>query len=169
MRIQVVILSLFAMLWGVAALAIENMRGPILALPVAVTAALLLAGWKILPPTTRSRDELARKKRMVRIWSFIEGVLMVGAVLTLGKLHAQAYIPAALAIIVGLHFLPLARGIPERLFYATAVAMIGAGIVGPLLAPGHLVMLVPAVGGAIILWLSAVGIILGGENRTARQ
>jgi len=160
MRIQVLILSLFAMLWGVAALVVDGTTGALLAAPVAVTAIISAAGWKILPPAHLAATESKRIRLLVRRWSIVEGILIVGAVTVLQHLHATDLIAAAIAIIVGLHFLPLARGIPERLYYATAIALVATGGIAPVLATGHLRLVLPLAGGAIILWLSAVGVIL---------
>jgi hypothetical protein len=167
MRQQVLILSLFAMLWGLAALAVDGASSALLAAPVAVTAILIAAGWKILPPTNLAEAESKRIRLLVRRWSIVEVVCVAGAVYALRHVHAPELISAAIAIIVGLHFLPLARGIPERSYYVTGVALVAMGVLVPVLATGYLRLLLPLATGAIILWLSAVGVILWPRNQLA--
>lgn len=169
MRNQVLILSVIAMLWGFAAVAVGGFSGAMFAIPVAVTAILIVAGWKILPPTSLTATENARLRRLVRTWSTVEAVLIVGAVIGLQNLHATDLIPAAIAIAVGLHFLPLAHGIPERFYYATGAALVAMGVIVPLLATGHQRMVVPLAGGAIILWLTAVAVLLRPRKQAANS
>ena len=163
MRIQIVILSSLAMLWGLTAWAIAGASPAFAVLPLLATALLIFAGWKMLPPAELDRDEARRIRRLVRLWSAVEiaAIVLVGVVLQ--RNHQLHLMPAAISIIVGLHFLPLARGIPQKCYYATMAGLVLMGLIAPLL-PLRFEMLFPLLAGAVILWGSAAGIILSRQR-----
>jgi hypothetical protein len=76
-----------------------------------------------------------------------------------GLSHA---VTPAIAIVVGLHFIPLARGIPFAGYYWTAAGVTAIGIIALFLpAPFHIA--VAAFGSALVLWLTvavAVAVLL---------
>lgn len=128
--------------------------------PAVVSASLVLVArraWARLP--ARSAEEERRIGRLVGLWSAAEGIgfAVVGTILA--NTGLAALIPAALAVIVGLHFLPLARGIPNRLYYATGVAMIAAGL-ADMLAPGEFGVRALGVSCGVVLWASAMGMLV---------
>lgn len=89
--------------------------------------------------------------KLVGLWSAIEGV----AIIVAGNLlqyvqRADLVIPTAVTII-GLHFLPLARGIPVRLYYATGAAMVLLGVFA-LVLPDQLRTATTCFGASVILW-----------------
>jgi hypothetical protein len=108
------------------------------------------------------RPDADRVGRLVGIWSAVEGVAILVAVNVLRNAGMADSVGPAIAIIVGLHFLPLARGIPVRLYYATGGAIVLAGAAA-LLLPTVERLPAAGLGSAIILWVSAVAIILGGK------
>ena len=71
-----------------------------------------------------------------------EGIAIAPVALILANTGENRLIPAAIAIIVGLHFLPIARGTPRPLNYATGAAMIAAGVAGLRLIDGGAVALI---------------------------
>ena len=133
--------------------------------PPLVSAAVFLAARRVfarLP--ARSAEEQRRIGRLVGLWSAAEGIAfaVVGTVLT--NTGSAALIPAALAVIVGAHFLPLARGMPNRLYYATGTAMIAAGAAG-VLAPGEFSVLALTVACGAVLWVTATGLVAEAARR----
>src|SRR4029079_14567844 len=76
-------------------------------------------------------------------------------------------LPAA-AIIVGLHFFPLARGIPARLYFATGGGLLLAGIVGLVLPPNERAAIV-GFGAALVLWATALAIVVRVRSAAADQ
>ncbi len=133
--------------------------------PPVVSVAVFMAARRVfarLP--ARSAEEERRIRRLVGLWSAAEGIgfAVVGTVLA--NTGLAALIPAALAIIVGLHFLPLARGTPNLLYYATGIAMMGAGV-ADMLAPAEFGVLALTVACGAVLWATAMGIVLEAGRR----
>ena len=93
--------------------------------------------------------------RLIGIWSAVEGVAIFVAINVLRNVGLQDYVVPAVALIVGLHFFPLARGIPRDTYYGTGAALIIVSVVAmflptPFRAPSA------AFGTAVILWVSSV-------------
>jgi len=95
-----------------------------------------------------------------------EGVLIAVVANLLARSHRQAYIPAAVGIIVGLHFLPLARVFHYSLYTKTGLAGIIACLITGWLARAHANAAGIATGGAmaLILWITA-SIVLADARR----
>ena len=162
MRTGIIVLNVFAALWGGAAIVAAHRPLWLIALPVLVSAGMI--GWagRALRHVG-ARPDAARVGRLVGIWSAVEGVAILIAVNVLNAIGRGDAIGPAIAIIVGLHFLPLARGIPVRLYYATGGGIVLAGALALVLPPGERL---PAIGlaAALILWISAATIILRGRT-----
>ncbi len=86
----------------------------------------------------------------------VEGIVIGAVVLILGATGRARLIPAAIAIMVGLHFLPIARGVPRSLNYATGAGMIAAGAAG-LRSPDTGAV---ALACAAVLWATCIVMIL---------
>ena len=156
MRAGIVILCVFAAIWGTAGLLVDRMPVAWIALPVAVSAALLLysmrsSGGRVAPG--------AHVGRLVGIWSGIEGAAMFVAANVLISTHHQRALMPVFAVIVGVHFLPLARGIPLQVYYVTGGALIAVGLIGLLGFP-HVPLFVGGAS-AVILWVSAATLARG--------
>ena len=165
MRRQVLILSLIGLLWAEGFLVIAGARGGIVALPPAISGLLVLAGWKTIGPSALPAQDVGRIGRAVRIWFLIEAAAIVGAIVVLNRLHAPGLIPGTILILVGLHFVPLARQIPQPFYYATGAVMVAAGLLSVMVLPASLQMLAPLAAGTMILWGTAVAIIVANGNR----
>lgn len=160
MRGAIWVLGIFAAIWG--AIGLSPLGRPAMAIPVAVSVALI--GWASrLDLPERDAAERRRIGRVIALWSSIQGV----AIFATFALCPRYGIPDAavpmLAIIVGLHFLPLARGIPVQVYYATGTAMIAVGAAALLLPPA---IRYPATGipCALILWSSCLTLIARGRR-----
>jgi hypothetical protein len=156
MRFGIGVLCVFAAIWGVAGVLVDKMPAAWTALPIAVS--LTVLAYALRHPDSRAEPR-PHVGRLVGIWSGIEGVAMfVAANVLIATHHREALMPA-FAIIVGAHFLPLARGIPVRLYYLTGAALVAVGIAG-LLAPLQVPLFVGA-SAAVILWASAIALARG--------
>lgn len=151
-RIILSVLTGFAAAWAWAAVRLSGGPPGLALLPIAVSAALLAWGWRGAPAfPSRGRNV----GRVVGIWSSIEvAALLVTANMlqTLGR--GDLIFPLA-AVIVGLHFFPLARGIPVRLYYATGAGFLFAGVAGLLVPPPERPMMV-GMSAALTLWATAL-------------
>lgn len=164
-----VIMTFFATIWWIVGLHAST-RNPLLVyvVPIAV-AALGAALWYIpvvAPRPAVTAESIAddlRRGRLVGWASAAEGVAILIVANILGNTgHAGAIAPA-IAIIVGIHFIPLARGFPAPAYYLTALALILLGAFGLSIASIPLRVTVVGAGAALILWLTS-----GAALRTAR-
>jgi len=71
------------------------------------------------------------------------------------RLHIDAYMPSAIAAIVGLHMFPLARLFRYPLHYATGALLVVWASASALIVPAEHLQGVAAFGTGLILWISA--------------
>ena len=118
--------------------------------------ALVAAGWR----GSRSiRSGGRRVGKVVALWSTIEVVALLVAANAVQYLDRGDLLFPAAAIIVGLHFFPLARGIPVRLYYATGAGFLAAGL-GGLLVPAAQRPMAVGASAALVLWATALVVVL---------
>jgi hypothetical protein len=156
--VPVSILGFFAVVWLVSGLMVA---GQVSVLPVvaavAVSAALVWAAASADRAYAGPRLSAAEQKRigrLVGLASAAEGVAILVAVNVLINLGLGAYQLPVIAMIVGLHFVPLARIPRAGLYYVTAASLVGLGVIGCLL-PEAVRPLIVGVGAAVICWLTA--------------
>lgn len=155
-RIALLVLTVFATAWAWAALYLSGGPPSLIFLPIALSLALLAWGWRgsgLFP----SRG--ARVGKVVGLWSAIEVIALLIAANVLQTVGRGDLMLPAGAIIVGLHFFPLARGIPVRLYYATGAGLVLAGLAGLLLPAAERPMAV-GMSAALVLWATALVIVL---------
>jgi hypothetical protein len=154
MRVAVSVLCVFAAIWCIAGLALAGMGSTFFyAIVVLISATIMVAAAR--RSASGSSEAGRRIGRLVGIASSAEAIAIVVAVLVLQSLHAPDDIMPAIAIIVGVHFLAIAWGIPARLYYATGALLIAVGVVGLFVGDATRPVVV-GVGAACILWLTAV-------------
>ena len=161
-RIALVVLNVFAALWAWVGLRLTG-AAPVLTLaPFAISLAVVAYGWRgarVAPAARRSHVG-----RVVGLWSTIEVIALLIAANVLEHAHRPDLMLPVGAIIVGLHFFPLARGIPVRLYHATGAGLLAVGASG-LLLPASDRPLVSGMGAALVLWGTALIIILRSPQR----
>jgi hypothetical protein len=74
----------------------------------------------------------------------------------LHRLRLDVYGVSVIAVVVGLHFFPLARLFRNPLHYATGALMVAWSALVALKAPLDILQGITALGAGVILWLSAV-------------
>ncbi len=95
-----------------------------------------------------------RAERIIRWASVGEGIGIPVVAMALGNTgHADAIL-CGIALVVGLHLVPMAYAIPFRPFYLLAAALIGAAAVGFVLRP-PLGSSVAGISAAAALWLAS--------------
>lgn len=145
------VVAIFATAWGVAGLLADGLPAWCALIPIAISAALL--GWAYATPSTAKASPPHVGKLIAR-WSIFEGVAIPVACSVLRHLHHDDALFSAVAVIVGIHFIPLARGIPVRIYHATGAGLIALGVLG-LLLPAAERPLAIGLGAAAILWATA--------------
>lgn len=149
MRAAITILCGFAAAWAIAGLHFLDMAQALYLVPVAISVGLLWWSRQRQMPE-RTAEQNVRIRRLVLIWTGIELVAILIAYGYLSKIGHAGIIAPVIAIIVGLHFFPLARGIPSPTYIATASAMIFAGGTGLAFPPA-----VTCFVAALVLWATS--------------
>ena len=73
---------------------------------------------------------------------------------------------AGIALVVGLHFIPIAKGLPLPAYFAIAAALIILSIAGFVLPSAQTAALVLGYGGALTMWLGALWGMWGKEGES---
>ncbi len=128
----------------------------------AAAAALLAAAYRLYNVNSFALKALAqtpeklRKSRMFNLVNAGQWVVIVVVTLILSQTGYAKWSLPAVILIVGIHFLPLARLFACRSHYLTGAALILLACVYPLVAREGPESAVGALGTGLILWLSAV-------------
>jgi hypothetical protein len=162
MRGGIWVLNIFAAIWGVAAIVVGGQPTWLAVIPVVLSTALLL--WARRQPVgTGNPVEGDHIGRAIGIATAVEGIAIFLAANVLVNLQMPTAVLPAIAIIVGLHFIPLARWIPVPLYYWTGAALIAAGTVG-LLSPAEHRAIVTGIAAALVLWASGIVLVRRGRG-----
>jgi hypothetical protein len=155
------IMAFFATVWWIVGLRAAG-HGPALLYGVPViVAALGSVIWYVThrpraAPNAGDAVEEARRGRLVGWASAGEGiVIFLAANVLVNTGHRDAIAPAV-ALIVGAHFLPLARGLPAPAYYVTAGALAALGAFGLTVANLSTRLTLVSAGAAAVLWLTAL-------------
>ena len=153
-----IIMSIFGAIWWIVGGASSDWSiVPAYVLPVLVTFALVILSLRMrVAPESITEDQRKRRGRIVGIASGVEGLVIFVVVNILSNTGAQAWTAPAIAIVVGLHFLPLARWLPARLYYATSGALVIIGLVGICVSDPLLRIQLVCPSAACVLWLTSV-------------
>jgi hypothetical protein len=153
MRPAVNILAFFAALWwclGVWASGHGSI--PAYAAPVFVSAVLVFLVLRRPDAGAQTADERSRIGMVVGIASAAEGLAIFLAVNVLANFGASPFDVDAIAIAVGLHFVPLAYWLKVHSYYTTAGLMCAVGVAGIWIAAGEARILFVCLSCACILW-----------------
>ena len=151
-----IIMGFFGAVFAAVTLAWQyHVAGLVLAVPFAVFAAIALAAGHVLR-LPGAGFVLPERVGRVIMWSSIgEGVGIFIAANVVQNLHRPDLLLPAMALVVGLHFLPIAAAAPFRPFYVLGGALILAAVAGAAAAPPR----GGAIGGfaaGVALWIAAL-------------
>ena len=99
--------------------------------------------------------------RVIGIASAIEGAAIVAAVVVMSKFGQREMLPPVIAIIIGLHFVPIARGLRANVYYLPVALLVALGATGFALSDLRQRLSVVYVGTACVLWLTSAVVLLG--------
>jgi hypothetical protein len=125
-----------------------------LAAPVA-GAVLLRRRSAALPASRLDPEEQRQAGRTFGRVNAAQWAAIVLIAVVLGRLHLDAYTPAAVTVVVGLHFFPLARLFRSPQHHVTGAALVLWGAVCLLLVPRDVLQSTSAFGTGAILWTAA--------------
>jgi hypothetical protein len=167
------ILTLFAAFWSIVPLANWAAR-PSWTVPAAVVVTITLlaiSATRILATRgIKSLDDpiAAAQGKRAGMWFGIifglEGLLIALCSIMLAHEHLELWIPLAIALIVGLHFIPLARVFDVPLYYGTGALCVLGVFACTLIGDAGLRVLYTGLTMAAVLWGSVVLILLQTRN-----
>ncbi|MFF5312904.1 DUF7010 family protein [Streptomyces massasporeus] len=171
-RRGVAVLSVFGLMWAVAAASGTGSATDVapLAIEVAallITAAAIYLGYrKDAAPSPRTVDLPANWARGVGIVNTVELAAIFAVIAASNAAGRPEVIPAGIALVVGLHFFPLARLYDQRQYRWTASLLTVVAVAGfVLVAAGvasETVRIVVGLGSAVVLWASSYHLALRG-------
>lgn len=157
MRTGSIIAGIFATIWWFAGT--RNSEWPVILLfgipSIIFTFIIITAKKGNKTSAVRSKSGGRRVGRLVGFASGVEGILIIVTVNVLTNIGKPELLLPIIAIIVGLHFLPLARWLPVKLFYYSAGGLIILGIFGFLISDAVLRLRFICLGSAAILWVTS--------------
>lgn len=155
----IIVLSAFAAIWWMVGVAQLGRRSLMMyTVGIVISGFMVALDWQHGDPPA-AREERRHRGRIVGIASAVEGAAIVAAVAILGNVGRRDLIAPAVAIIVGLHFLPLARWLPAPVYYVTAVLLVAVGMAGVVVRDLPNRILTVGIGAAAVLWFSC-GVVL---------
>lgn len=179
------VMALFGLLWALGCGAVPGgVPVPLLFVPSAVvTAVLVVAGLRLRRAGFASEARSSRRgaapahadriRRRFRLVNVVQGLGIGIAVFACVRLGRPELIPAAVALVVGLHFFPLATLFRVPLYHVTGAALCSVAVATPLLAAplgaqAAAWQVVPGLGAAAILWATSAVLIVGGLGSIRR-
>jgi hypothetical protein len=160
--------SVFGGVW-IGVWSVRALPGNMLALAaVAILSAAIL--WLALSRVRRYRAALAaeqdtpKRRRISRLFNIINAgqwVVIIVGVNVLANIGLAAWAVPFAILVIGLHFLPLARLFTNPPHYVTGALMIAFAIAYPLLMPSGPIDPIGCLGAGLILWASAIYALTG--------
>jgi hypothetical protein len=164
-----VIMGFFATIWWIVGMrAAGHAPGIVYLVPLTIAIVLGAAARRVAKaphPASDAADQ-ARRDRLVGWASAGEGLalFLVAGIVLPSTGHREATV-SAVALIVGVHFLPLARWLPAPRYYLTAVALMALGAIGLWIPEARTRITLVSAGAAIVLWATAAAAL----RRAARE
>lgn len=181
--IGVIFMALFGTLWaGTGVMGLQGWGFPYVELAaIFVGIILVIEGISLIYTSQKMPDQVsengARRLKRMNFWFNIvfiaEGLLIGIAIAICNMINQTDLIPGVIAIIVGIHFLPLAALFQIKIYYATGVLLCLLALITLLIVPdtvmfGEHQILAPlsllGFGCALILWTTGLTLLLSVKN-----
>ena len=120
-----------------------------------------IRGHQHAAPASPEQDMLAR--RIGRRFGLINAVqwgAIIAAIIALNVIHRTGFIAPAIAVIVGIHFLPLAALFRQPSYYATGTLGCIIGVIGFLIADDAARLSVVGLSFGLLLWLTTIAVLV---------
>ena len=123
-----------------------------------------IRGHQHAAPASPEQDMLAR--RIGRRFGLINAVqwgAIIAAIIVLNVIHRTGFIAPAIAVIVGIHFFPLAAVFRQPSYYATGTLGCIIGVIGFLIADDAARLSVVGLSFGLLLWLTTIAVLVKGQ------
>jgi hypothetical protein len=123
-----------------------------------------IRGHQHAAPASPEQDMLAR--RIGRRFGLINAVqwgAIIAAIIALNVIHRTGFIAPAIAVIVGIHFFPLAAVFRQPSYYATGTLGCIIGVIGFLIADDAARLSVVGLSFGLLLWLTTIAVLVKGQ------
>jgi hypothetical protein len=168
--IGAIIMGLFAALWWIVGTGASGRgSGPMYTVAIVITGLIVGAASRQAGRTSGSPEERARRGRLVGIASGVEGLVIFVSINVLANIGRRDLAAPIIAIIVGLHFLPLARWLRVPLYYVTSALLVGLGIACVRVRDANFRLFTVSVGAACVLWLTCGAVFWYGDRQEAAR
>ena len=152
------VMSAFAAVWCLVGISgVERVSRAFYLVPILITGAIIALAVRYqaqrTPPASGERPRIGR---VVGIASGVEGIAILVTVRVLVTTRHPTLIAPVVAIIVGLHFVPLARGLSAPLYYLTCALLVAIGAAGFGIADAALRLPFVCFGAAAALWTTSL-------------
>lgn len=158
----VLFLSGFGALWCLLGLAARQRLSALTVCLVAAGLGVLVAGAFVLrrrvaalPPLTQDPEAERRVGRVFGRVNAVQWAAIIVIAVVLARLHLDAYTPAAVTVVVGLHFFPLARLFQSAQHHVTGAVLVACGVACGVLVPRDVLQSTTGFGTGTILWAAA--------------
>ncbi len=152
----IIFMAGFAAAWWIAGLLGSHQFVGLTAIGTAVSLTLILAARaRLRGAPAPSAGERKRRGRVIGWAAGLEGVAIFATIGLLNTFGLGAYAFPAVAVIVGLHFLPLAALLPLRAYYLSALSLVSVGIIGAFVQAADRPFVVGTLS-AIALWVTCL-------------
>ena len=134
--------------------------GLVLAVWIGITASRARrVSHKLSPPTSEQSAAGRRIKRRFGWITIIEGSAIFLAVVVFNAAHRPDFISSAIALVVGLHFFPLASLFDRRVYYGTGILGCVIGAVGFLISDPRIRNSFVGLSFGLLLWLTVAAVL----------
>ena len=156
--IGIIIGALFGIAWLYNALKFDHAPDWIFYVAYAATAVIVLGGVMRIRADRKLGLKQPGSTRIAFLIVFaIEIAAIIAALIVLSRFHMEQYMVAAIAVIVGLHFLPLAKIFRVQIYYVMGLAMVAATAAAAVSLTGAQQIICIAYSAGAILLVTAFG------------
>ncbi|MFG2680216.1 hypothetical protein [Streptomyces sp. NPDC048392] len=158
--------------WLLGSSAFDGLVRPTLAVVgCAVTAGLMLAARRFLPASAGGPFPVGRRRRFNQI-NGLQWLLIIAIVAVCLRVGVPVLVPPLVAVVVGLHFLPLAAVFEQPRLRMPAGPLIASGAAGTTVwltnGPDETVRLVVGLTSALSLWGMALWTVAGAASHAGQ-
>lgn len=147
-------------------------RPVLIAVGCVVALGLMLAARRFLPASAGGPFPADRRRRFNQI-NGLQWLLIIAVVVVCRQFEVPVLVPALIAVVVGLHFLPLAAVFEQPRLRVPAALLVASGAAGTAVwladGPDDTVRLVVGLASALSLWATAAWTVAGTASADGQE